>query len=36
MKIDDYDLIDKDMDEFIRRGREAFEWERDRTNREDE
>lgn len=27
MTIDDYDLIDKDINEFIRRGREAFEWE---------
>ncbi|WP_258387257.1 hypothetical protein [Paenibacillus spongiae] len=25
--IDDYELIDQDFDEFIRRGREAFEWE---------
>lgn len=23
--IDDYDLIDQDYDEFLRRGREAFE-----------
>lgn len=27
-EIDDYELFDKDFNEFLRRGREELEWER--------
>lgn len=30
--IDDYDLIDEDFEEFMRRGSECFEWEEKNQN----
>lgn len=33
--IDDYDLIDQDFDEFIRRGLEELEWEKQQEREED-
>lgn len=34
-KIDDYELMDKDWDEFIRRGLEELEWEAKNKQRRD-
>lgn len=32
VEIDDYNLIDEDFEEFMRRGRECFAWEEEKGN----